>query len=117
MANLTSELSPQAVAVINRLEPETLQMGDRSPAVEILQDALAKLHFFNGSADGVYGIKTANGVRRVQRHLGLDDTGIFDHNTWYGMTYWSNDLVIDQPPASSNRPWSPFKRVAKLFGI
>ena len=117
MPILSSELSAQAITAIHRLEPETLLAGDEGKAVEALQIALTELHFFNGAVDGLYGVKTANGIRRVQRRLGLEETGIFDHNTWYGMTYWSNDLSIDHTPNSSKPAWSPLKQVAKFLGI
>ena len=117
MSILSSELSEQAIAAIHRLEPETLLTGDQGGAVKELQLALTELNFFNGAVDGIYGLKTANGIRRVQRRLGLEETGVFDQNTWYGMTYWSNDLSIDHTPNSSKSTWSPLKQAAKFFGI
>lgn len=109
-------VSQQAIAAIHKLEPDVLQRGDNSEAVQFLQKALAELHLFNGSVDGFYGTKTINSIRRVQRYLGLEDTGVFDYETWYGMNFWSDDLVIDPPSDSSQRFWSPFKKVTKLFG-
>ena len=117
MSISSSELSQQAIAAIRRIEPETLLTGDEGEAVKELQIALTELHFFNGAVDSIYGLKTANGIRRVQRRLGLEETGIFDHNTWYGMTYWSNDLSIDHTPNSSETSWSPLKQAAKFLGI
>lgn len=55
---------------------ELLQIGSNGAEVVKVQEALIKLGYLNGKADGDYGKKTANAVRAFQAAEGLDETGI-----------------------------------------
>jgi len=53
-----------------------LKKGMRGPDVTDLQKQLNKLHFLIGKADGVFGRKTKNAVRRFQQAYGLKMDGV-----------------------------------------
>lgn len=67
--------------------PEPLRPGCESDAVWLLQAMLAAIsrHFVNlmqPSLNGVYDERTTESVKRVQRALGIADTGETDQETW-----------------------------------
>ena len=61
--------------------PVSLLEGDRKEAVRWVQQRLIELGFLNGSADGVYGPKTAAALRAFQEKHGLEGTGKADATT------------------------------------
>ena len=54
----------------------TLQQGDKGDAVKALQRQLISLGYLSGSADGVYGAKTASAVKAFQKANKLTADGI-----------------------------------------
>lgn len=60
-----------------------LRFGDRGPDVAWLQRKLGPKRV--GRADGIYGRKTAAGVRWYQKMKGLEVTGRVDKTTWRAM--------------------------------
>ena len=60
---------------------ETLQNGSRGDDVKRMQVRLAALGYLNGSADGIYGNKTAEAVRAFQKSAELPETGVADPET------------------------------------
>lgn len=59
------------------LGDRTLKNGMRGDDVQELQEALNKLGFDCGTADGIFGTKTQNAVIAFQKAKGLDADGIF----------------------------------------
>lgn len=57
----------------------TLQNGDKNDAVIELQERLLELDFLEGSADGHFGNKTAEAVRKAQESFGMTATGVADN--------------------------------------
>lgn len=55
-----------------------LREGDQGEQVTQLQQALIRLGYLAGEADGSYGPATSNAVRAFQAAEGLDETGIAD---------------------------------------
>lgn len=60
---------------------EDLQNGSRGDEVKRLQQKLMDLGYLRGSADGVFGNKTAEAVRAFQQAQGLSATGVADAAT------------------------------------
>ena len=58
-----------------------LRTDDVSDAVAALQQALIDLGCLSGKADGIFGKKTAEAVRRFQAACGLEVTGVADVET------------------------------------
>jgi len=48
-----------------------LKLGDKGAAVKMLQNALNSVYFKCGTADGIYGAKTADAVLRFQKQYGI----------------------------------------------
>jgi len=59
-----------------------LKFGSRGNYVLILQDALNALGFITGAPDGIFGTKTMNEVKAMQRAYSLPQTGVVNCNTW-----------------------------------
>ncbi len=59
----------------------TVQLGDISPVVEQLQQALSRLGY-PLEADGYFGYGTESAVRQFQRDRGLPVTGIATDDVW-----------------------------------
>jgi peptidoglycan hydrolase-like protein with peptidoglycan-binding domain len=55
---------------------ETLMVGSRGPAVEVLQDLLSESGYAPGPSDGIFGKKTRSAVIAFQTDHGLADDGI-----------------------------------------
>ncbi len=60
----------------------TLRRGSRGDAVLRLQEALGRLGFDPGPADGVFGLRTESAVRKYQRSRGLIADGVCGPRTW-----------------------------------
>ncbi len=60
---------------------ESLTPGSRGEEVRRMQEALIKLKYLKGTADGVYGTNTENAVRKFQRKNGLKVDGVAGKKT------------------------------------
>ena len=80
-----------------------LQSGDKGDEVARLQAKLIALGCLDGSADGVYGSKTAEAVRTFQKRYGLVDTGVADAAT---------QRALYAADAGARRAYEPLKYVA-----
>ena len=60
----------------------TLRMGSSGEDVRALQTALQTLGFLNDAADGKFGAKTREAVRKFQKKSGLAVDGIVGAATW-----------------------------------
>lgn len=58
---------------------KSLVIGSRNPSVSYVQEKLARLGFYKGSADGIYGLGTARSVKEFQKQSKLKITGQFDY--------------------------------------
>ncbi len=59
-----------------------LQLGDKDPAVTLLQAALNIRGFDCGSADGIFGPKTQAALNRFKESRKMEQDGIADQKTW-----------------------------------
>ena len=59
-----------------------LQLGDKDPAVTLLQAALNIRGFDCGSADGIFGPKTQAALNRFKESRKMEQNGIADRETW-----------------------------------
>lgn len=59
-----------------------LQLGDKGPAVTLLQAALNIRGFDCGSADGIFGPKTQAALNRFKESRKMEQNGIADQKTW-----------------------------------
>jgi len=59
----------------------TIRLGDKSPHTDLLQTALTRAGFIT-AADGAFGGKTENAVKRFQATRGLSQDGIVGNSTW-----------------------------------
>jgi len=62
-----------------------LRDGMRGEDVALLQGTLARLGFFAGRQDGIFGIRTASAVRAFQGYAGIEADGIVGENTWIAL--------------------------------
>ncbi len=68
----TSQLMASVISQYNELK-----FGSKGTEVKALQEKLISLgHMAAGSADGIYGTKTTNGVKAYQASKGLSQTGV-----------------------------------------
>ena len=58
-----------------------LSKGSRGDEAKALQKALIQKGFLTGTADGIYGNMTAEAVSAFQTSVGMEATGIADHET------------------------------------
>lgn len=56
----------------------TLQVGDTSDEVKILQEYLIHQGYLTGTSDGQFGQMTADAVKAAQKDFGMEPTGIAD---------------------------------------
>lgn len=57
------------------------RLGSRGDEVRQIQRKLKELGFFNGTVDGIYGVKTQSAVRSFQRSVGITADGIAGQKT------------------------------------
>ena len=57
------------------------KLGSRGDEVRRIQTKLRSLGFFNGSIDGIYGVKTQSAVRQFQKSVGITADGIAGRKT------------------------------------
>lgn len=57
------------------------KLGSRGDEVRRIQTKLKSLGFFNGTIDGIYGVKTQRAVRRFQKSVGITADGVAGQKT------------------------------------
>lgn len=57
------------------------RLGSRGDEVRRIQTKLKSLGFFNGTIDGIYGVKTQSAVKRFQKSVGITADGIAGNKT------------------------------------
>lgn len=57
------------------------RLGSRGDEVRRIQTKLKSLGYFNGTVDGIYGVKTQSAVRRFQKSVGITADGIAGNKT------------------------------------
>ena len=57
------------------------KLGSRGDEVRRIQNKLKSLGYFNGTVDGIYGIKTQSAVRKFQKSVGITADGIAGNKT------------------------------------
>ncbi|GAA2733780.1 hypothetical protein GCM10009867_12450 [Pedococcus aerophilus] len=62
-------------------EGDTLHVGDSGPYVRSVQQRLTSLGYWNGSADGQFGMLTAQAVMALQKAAGLGRDGVYGPST------------------------------------
>lgn len=74
-----------SVVKINAEKTEAQQvlskLGSRGDEVRRIQTKLKSLGFFNGTVDGIYGVKTQRAVRDFQKSVGITADGIAGQKT------------------------------------
>lgn len=68
-------------------ERTTLRFGSRGNTVKVLQRALNVRWKEKLVVDGVFGKKTENAVKRMQKKQGLSQTGVMNRDSWRAMSY------------------------------
>lgn len=77
----TSGLDQAATRSAVTVKPATLEPGNSSRRVRLLQARLRQIGWFAGDVTGFYGPKTTAAVAGFQRKRGLPDTGTADRRT------------------------------------
>ena len=67
-----------------------LSRGSRGGEVRLVQQRLNALGFWCGKADGIFGRKTKEAVKGLQRTLLLSVNGVVDGNVWNGL--WNPEV-------------------------
>ena len=86
-----------AVDINGDVALETLQEGDRGPAVAQLQTQLANLSFYAGAVTGQFDAATKQALEIFQREYELTETGYFGPQTWYALSFWSQETEMPVP--------------------
>ena len=86
------------------LDSATLHNGSRGEAVRKLQQALIDLGFLKGKADGIFGNKTEDAVRRFQRANKLKADGLAGKQTQAVLFADLSVVPASDPPAESSDP-------------
>lgn len=73
-------MGPETAEIMNA-EYTTLRNGSWGEDVRLLQQGLKDLGYLNDKADGIFGKRTAAGVRAFQESIGLSANGIADAAT------------------------------------
>jgi len=61
--------------------------GSRGNGIAYMQKFLIDRGFLEGNADGNYGPKTAEAIKKLQHYYGLEENGIIDHKTLLHIYY------------------------------
>ncbi len=61
------------------------KLGSRGDEVRRIQTKLKSLGYFNGTVDGIYGVKTQSAVRQFQKSVGITAEGIAGSKTLLNM--------------------------------
>ncbi len=69
-----NEVNTESTEVLSKL-------GSRGDEVRRIQTKLRSLGFFNGSIDGIYGVKTQSAVRQFQKSVGITADGVAGKKT------------------------------------
>ena len=65
--------------------------GDQSEDVKKIQDFLIWGGFLEGTSDGIYSTNTTEAVKKFQKEIGLEETGVFDKACLDNVTTYTND--------------------------
>ena len=57
---------------------EEATVGSKGDHVQVLQQLLINRGYLSGSADGIFGKKTAEAVKKAQADYGFEQTGVAD---------------------------------------
>ncbi len=85
------------------LDPSTLYNGSRGDAVLRLQQALIDLGFLNDKADGIFGKKTEDAVRKFQRANNLEADGLAGKKT-QAILYAAENVGVSAPAVETAAP-------------
>lgn len=100
-----------------------LKKGDRGPRVKEIQQRLLKIGFLLGPthADGNFGEKTEEAVRKFQQKHGLKPTGIVDDETYEKLIFHSYSLgdriLYLHYPFLRGRDVLELQKILKNFGF
>lgn len=72
---------------------EVLRIGSRGPNVEILQMALKRAKFFDGTIDGIFGALTEEAVKDFQTYNELSIDGVVGSATWRALNPYLTGYV------------------------
>lgn len=102
----------------------TLKLGDRGSSVRTLQTQLRERGFNPGSADGVFGKRTADAVRQFQSSRGLTADAKVGRNTQRELSAARNRDSFTPAPTTTqpaarrgDRPYQQIQRFAESRGF
>ncbi len=78
------------------------KLGSRGDEVRRIQTKLKQLGFFNGTVDGIYGVKTQSAVRQFQKSVGITADGIAGSKTLLYMGLGSSSTSSSGSYSSSD---------------
>ena len=78
-----------------------LSRGSRGEEVRRLQSMLMDLGFLHDRADGVFGKKTQDAVRGIQRYWGVEETGVADEGVINDLEIlWDMAMGVEREPGA-----------------
>lgn len=89
-----------------------VRLGDRGPAVVLLQDWLHRLGFLDGVPDGRFGPRTARAVEAFQRQADLQADGVVDASTWERL----REGAV-RPRVHVIQPGETLSHIARRYGV
>lgn len=87
------------------IEFKPLSLGDREPAVTLLQSCLLELNMYDNEdfvVNSLYDHETQNAVKKFQRTHNINDSGICDQFTW---------TIIQEYSSSMNNTISGYRQI------
>ena len=90
---LNNDSKAEAEGYNLELGSRVLKINSRGADVAQLQKKLAQLSYYNGQVDGLYGKRTAEAVKKIQRDKGLKADGIVGPST---LKYFNEDSLLSR---------------------
>ena len=113
----TTGVAPKLPTTTTQTQPTTyslLKIGSRGDDVKRLQTTLNSLGYNTGTADGIYGSKTAAGVKAYQQAMGLTVDGLAGNQTLSSLYTQKTATPTPTPTPTPTNPTAGMSEAQKI---
>ncbi|MGE5456518.1 MAG: LysM peptidoglycan-binding domain-containing protein [Ignavibacteriales bacterium] len=103
------------LAIVPVLNRPTLRLGDQGNYVNLLQDMLKELMFYNGVINGIFDNSTLTSVKSFQSNNKLTADGVVGKDTWSALIYLYTQLAICEASFHIVQPGDTLYSIAKKY--